>query len=131
MKWRLYYGNGSVFNGETEEEAFCVPTLNALILKQEVDTPSIPRGYTIRHSCVAFCWENIPLSDGTFSDETRWGGKSDWSGVFDYIGFRIGPQKIIIGREIHDETYQEISRLASSDGCLCTEPCNHVKPGVN
>ena len=128
MKWRLYYGDGSTCNGETTEEAFKVPTLTAIILKQAVDNPDNPRGYSLRHGCVAFCWENITLSDGTILPDCRWGGKSDWSGVFDYIGFRRGPQKIIIGREIHDDTYHEISKLADNDGCLCTGPCNHLSP---
>lgn len=130
VKWRLYYGDGSIYTGETEEEAFKVPTLTAIILKQAVDNPDNPRGYSLRQSCVAFCWENITLSYpvGTILEECRWGGKSDWSGVFDYIGFRIGPQKIVIGREIHDDTYHAISKLADNDGCLCTEPCDHLKP---
>lgn len=125
MKWRLYYGTGEIVSGETKEEAFAVPTVSALILKQEADNW---RGYSIRQGCVAFCWENITLSDGTVLPEERWGGKSDWSGVDDYIGFRVGAQKIIRGREVHDDTFEKIMAIASRDGCLCTEPCKHVQP---
>jgi hypothetical protein len=129
MRWRLYYGDGSTHEGETDEDAFAAPSVNAILLKQEVkEDPSNWRGYSIRHGCTFFCWERIMLSDGTVLEEGRWGGKSDIFGLMDYYSTHKGPQKVLIGREIHDDTYRKISKIASSDGCLCLGPCNHVKP---
>ena len=125
MKWRLYYGDGSVYDGETDADAFNAPTLNVVILKQEDKTPSNGRGYTLRHGSVFLTWERIVLSDGTVLDESRWGGKDDVFGLMDYYGYHVGAQKVLPGREIHDETYKKICTIAASDGCLCAEPCDH------
>lgn len=124
MKWKIYYGDGTTYSGESEEEALQAPTLNVQLIKQEADNP---RGYSLRHGCAFFCWERVMLSDGTILDQGRWGGKHDTFGLMDYWGFHKGPQKVLVGREIHDDTYQEISRRVTEDGCLCAEPCDHVR----
>lgn len=122
MKWRIYYGDGTTLNGETADEAYAAPSVGAVIMKQEADNW---RGYSIRHGFVFLCWEEITLSDGTYTGIYRWGGKDDLFGLMDYYTRHQGPQKVLIGREIHDDTYQEISRLAALDGCLCDVPCDH------
>lgn len=122
MKWRIYYSDGSLLNGESSEDAYAAPTMGALLLKQAADNW---RGYSLRHGFVFLCWEHITLSDGTVLEESRWGGKDDLFGLTDYYARHIGPQKVLIGREIHDDTYHEISRIAAKDGCLCDIPCDH------
>lgn len=126
MRWRLYYGDGSTFEGSGDEDAFAAPCISAIILKQEADNP---RGYTLRHSCTFFVWERIMLSDGTILKEGRWGGKHDIFGLMHYFSTHQGPQKVLVGIEIHDDTYHTISKKSSSDGCLCLEPCSHLIPG--
>lgn len=124
MKWRIYFVESTV-DGETSDDAFAVSSVGAVILKQADDNPNNWRGYTLRRSFVFLCWEHIVLSGGVVLDEMRWGGKDDLFGLMDYYSTHKGPQKVLIGREIHDETYQEISRLAAKDGCLCDVPCEH------
>lgn len=125
MKWRLYYGDGSTYSGESDEDAYNAPTISAVILKQECDNP---RGYSLRHGCVFFCWERIQLSDGTILAEGRWGGKNDLFGLSHYYHTHQGPQKVLVGIEIHDQTYHDMSKMADNDGCLCNQPCKHLKP---
>lgn len=127
MKWRLYYGNGDVYEGEGDADAFAAPCISAIILKQECDNP---RGYSLRHGCAFFCWERIELSDGTILEEGRWGGKNDMIGLSHYWHTHLGPQKVLVGIEIHDETYHEISKIADNDGCFCTERCGHTIPRI-
>jgi len=45
--------------------------------------------------------------------------------MIDYILESKGPQKILIGRAIYDETYQNICRKAVNDGCFGEKECNH------
>ncbi len=122
MKWRIYYGDGTTLDGETSEEAYAATPVGAVLLKQEADNW---RGYSLRHGFVFLCWERITLSAGTVLDESRWGGKDDLFGLMDYYTCHTGPQKVLIGREIHDDTYQAISKGAALDGCLCDVPCDH------
>lgn len=127
MRWRLYYGDGSTYEGESDADAFAAPTMSAIILKQEADNP---RGYSIRHGCTFFVWERIGLSDGTILEEGRWGGKNDLIGLTHYWQTHQGPQKILVGIEIHDDTYHAISKIADTDGCLCNVRCSHVTPRI-
>lgn len=102
MRWRIYYGDGSTYEGETSEDAYNAPVLNVQIVMHEADNEF---GFTLRHGCNFFCWEG-----------SRWSGKGDVFGLQDYYGYHEGPQKVIIGREIYDDTYQEICRKAVKDG---------------
>ena len=125
MKFRLYYGNGTTYDGETDSDAYAAPTMDVVILKLEDKTPSNWRGFTLRHGAVFLCWERIHLSDGTILAESRWAGKDDLVGLTDYWSYHQGPQKVLPGREIHDQTYKELCTIAARDGCLCGVPCDH------
>lgn len=102
LRFCLYYGDGSTYEGETEADAFAAPVINIQIVKQEADNE---RGFSLRHGCNFFCWEGF-----------RWSGKSDIFGLMDYYSYHKGPQKVLIGREIYDKTYQEICSRAVADG---------------
>lgn len=123
MKWRLYYSDGSIYNGESDEEAYSVPSVGIQLVKQECDNP---RGYTLRHTANFYCWERIMRSTGEILDESRWGAKGDLFGLMNYYETQPGPQKVLVGIEIHDASYHDISRRAATDGCLCTNPCDHI-----
>lgn len=127
MRWRLYYGNSDVVEGEGDEDAFFVPTMSVQVMKQEADNP---RGYSLRHGCKWFCWERIVLPGGILTEEGRWGGKHDDVGLTYYYATHVGPQKVLVGIEIHDDTYHAISKKADNDGCLCLVACNHVIPRI-
>lgn len=70
------------------------------------------------------------LSNGAVLEEGRWGGKNDIFGLMHYFSTHKGPQKVLIGIEIHDQTYHDISKIADNDGCFCPEPCDHVIPRI-
>ena len=93
--------------------AFFAPNLNVQILKQEANNE---RGFSQRHGCNFFTLEKVIRSDGGPVDSWRWGGKNDVFGLQDYYGYHIGPQKVVVGREIHDDIYHEISRRVVADG---------------
>ena len=105
MRFRIYYGDGSIYDGASQEDAFAALNLNVQLVKQEADNE---RGYTLRHGCNFYCWEDLPVP--------RWSGKGDVFGLMDYYGYQKGPQKVLIGREIYDDTYKEICRKAVEEG---------------
>lgn len=109
MRWRIYYGDGAHFDGASEEDAWRAPVkaslLGVQVMKQEAGNA---RGFTLRHGCTFYCWENTP--------HPRWGGHDDVFGLSQYLLEHQGPQKILLGREIYDYTYQEICRKAVADG---------------
>ncbi len=109
MRWRIYYGDCSVYDGESEADAFAAPVnpshLGVQILKQQADNE---RGFTLRHGCTFYCWERLPVP--------RWGGHDDVFGLAQYLLSHDGPQKILIGRELYDDIYKEICRRAVADG---------------
>lgn len=113
MRWSLYYGDGSRYDGETSEHAFFAPALNMQVVKQEADNE---RGFTQRRGSAFYCWERVVRSDGGPCDLWRWSGKADLFGLMDYYGYHEGPQKVLIGREIPDEIYHETSRIVVADG---------------
>lgn len=115
MRWRIYYEDGSVLEGETEADAMAAPTKSAQMTTSEV--PDSPRGRVSTHGADFHVWL------GSF-----WSGR-DRDGMIDYILHREGPQKILMGRAIYDKTYKAIRRKALWDNCFCKEDCNHVKEG--
>ena len=113
FRWSLYYGDGSRYDGITSEHAFEAPTENLQLVKQEADND---RGFTQRRGSSFYCWERVIRSDGGPCKLWRWSGKGDHFGLQDYYHYHKGAQKVVTGREIHDETYHEISRQAVADG---------------
>lgn len=117
MRWRIYYGDGSIYEGETEADAMAAPTKSAQITSSEV--PDSPRGRTLSHGSDYHCWLG-----------SYWSAR-DRDGMIDYILHREGAQKIIMGRAIYDKTYKEICRKVLQDGCFCPGDCDHEKEGMS
>lgn len=110
LRFKIYYGDGSTYEGSGTEDAWKAPSGcgdkgGVQIVKQEADNE---RGFTLRHGCTFFCWEETPVQ--------RWSGKQDEFGLADYLLYTQGPQRILLGREIHDDTYQNLSRRAVEEG---------------
>lgn len=112
-RWSLYYGDGSRYDGITSAHAFAAPALNIQVVKHEADND---RGFTQRRGSSFYCWERVIRSDGGPCKLWRWSGKADTFGLMDYWVYHEGAQKVLIGREIPDETYHEISRVVVADG---------------
>ncbi len=113
LRWSLYYGDGSRFDGNCSLHAMRAPTWGVQILKQEADNE---RGFSQRHGCNFFVWERIIRSGDGVAVGWRWGGKGDQFGLSHYYETHKGAQKVILGVEIHDDTYHEISRRVVADG---------------
>ena len=106
MKFRIYYADGSHYDGETTKDAMGAPTMGALVVKQEA--PSNITGYSLRSSAF-FTWEKIP---------GRWGGKDDHFGLSRYWATEEGAQKVLQGQEVDDKLYQDTRARAVDDGYL-------------
>lgn len=97
-----------MYDGDCAHHAYRAPNLNVQIYKEECSAEIDPRGYTIRHGCNFFCWEDEPVG--------RWSGKGDLFGLFDYFNYHKGPMKIISGREIYGDIYQRVQKQVKADG---------------
>jgi len=117
LKFAVYYEDGSIYFGETEEDAMNAPTKSAQITKMEV--PDAERGFSLKHGSDFHCWY-----------EFHWSGR-DRDGMIDYILHCEGPQKIIMGRAIYDKTYKAICKKVLQDGCFCEGSCDHIKEGMS
>lgn len=97
MKWRIYYGDGTTYEGDP----FHAPGLNVQLIKQECGNE---RGFKLIHNKNHYVWS--PFGD------PGWHGVADDWGLMDYIAHSNGPQKILIGRVCPDKAYEEICRKA-------------------
>ena len=112
MKFRIYYKDGTYYDGEGTEDAMNAPTMGALFLKQ--DAPCNVSGFSFR-SPVFFCWEKVNKELGI---PERWGGKDDVFGLVRYWATEKGAQKVLQGEEIDDGLYQDMKAKAQNDGYL-------------
>ncbi len=107
--FRIYYSDGSTYDGATTDEAMNAPVMGALVVKEQA--PSNVEGFSLR-SATFFCWETYP------GNTERWGAKDDLFGLCQYYAGQVGPQKVLIGVEVDDRIYQEARRQAVGDGYL-------------
>ena len=96
--FRIYYGDGTTYEGDPFE----APGSNVQVVIVAWDGP---RGWRKVQGKDFYLWMGY----------LGWRG-SDMSGVIDYFHHYKGPQKVLLGRTIHDEVYQAISRRASAEG---------------
>ncbi len=108
-RWRIYYADGSTYDGSTTEDAMAAPVWGALVLKAEAQSNAI--GYSIR-TATFFVWENY---EGL---TPRWGAKDDLFGLSRYWNRQVGAQKVLVGEEVSDEIYQHARARAVDDGYL-------------
>ncbi len=106
MWFRVYYADGTTFDGSGDDDAMAAPTMGALVVKHEA--PCNATGHAIR-SATFFCWETYPHGKG------RWGGKDDLFGLCRYYQRQEGPQKVLIGEEVADEIYRRARAQAADD----------------
>ncbi len=114
LKWRLYYSDGSTYDGNCEAHAMRAPRADVQMYKEQAD--HLHSGYSLRHGCAFVCWMG-----------NRWSCRNDATGWTDYLIHKDGPQKILIGREVYDDLYQAVGRQADLDGCFCEGPCGHKR----
>jgi len=100
MRWRIYYGDGLTYDGNS----FYAPPLNVQLIIQESDNK---RGFILIHGQPYYCWDK----------DMGWDGK-DEPGKHDYLMHTDGPVKVLYGRTIYDQIYQDICRRAVEEGLL-------------
>ncbi len=110
MKFRIYYKDGTHYDGDGTEDAMNTPTMGAVVVKQEA--PCNSEGFALRNAAF-FCWEK---ADGKSPE--RWGGKDDMFGLSRYWATEEGAQKVLQGEEMDDYLFQRIKGQAIDDGYL-------------
>jgi hypothetical protein len=125
LRFAIYYADGRVHKGDTcnFDDVRTAPTWDAITVKHEAEAP---QGYSLRHGCDFYGWEKVRLSSGKWNGDYRWSGLGDLFGLANYLrANEYEWQKLLIGREIPDDTFREIVTKAKEDGCLCDPGCSH------
>lgn len=96
MNWRIYYGDGSTYDGEP----FAAPSLNVQAIAQLDDEVG-------RHVIAGFdfYWYEP-------SEDKWWGGEA--FGLWDYLS-RPGVRKVIFARTLLNEDYRAVFKRACED----------------
>lgn len=94
MKWKIYYGDGSTIDSRGAIPCE-VPGTNVQVIVQDGKLQS---------GKDAYYW----------NADIGWCG-CDTAGMFDYLHFYVGHQKVIFGRSIRDEDYWEIRKKARAE----------------
>ena len=111
LRFRIYYGDGSTYDGETDEDAFFAPATDVQVILQE-DSDS-PVGWKIVHGKDLrghYCWR-----DGVWY-------LTDQSGYEDYLMCIPGPKKVLFGRSMrYTADFVAIVQRAKADRIERTE----------
>lgn len=108
MKFRIYYEDGSVYDGETTEDAMNAPTMGPLVVKQEA--PSNANGFSLM-CCAFFTWHK---------KYGVWCGADDQYGLSRYWATEKGAQKVLQGQWVPDKVFQDARARAVDDEYLET-----------
>lgn len=98
LAWRIFYSNGSSFCNE-DGEVFEAPATGALVIVQANESV----GRTLLRGRDYYWFEN-----------DRWFG-GDLAGLILYLVEHKGPQKIILGKFVADETFHSVIKQALDD----------------
>ena len=112
MRFRIYYKDGTHYDGDGTKDAMNAPTMGAIVVKQEA--PSNQNGFSLRCSTF-FCWEKANKKLGI---PERWGGKDDIFGLSRYWATEEGEQKVLQGEEVDGRLFQDTKGRAIDDGYL-------------
>ncbi len=119
MKFRIYYKDGTHYDGDGTEDAMNAPTMGAIVVKQEA--PNTVEGFHLRCSAF-FCWEKATSwtdeNGSTYGSPERWGGKDDQFGLSRYWATEKGAQKVLQGEEVDCYLFQNTKGRAIDDGYL-------------
>ncbi len=125
MKYRVYYADGTTYDGDTQniEDVKNTPASRALIVKTETETRP---GFAMRYGCDFFGWCKLLKSDGGWEGKYYWSGMNDLIGLANYLYTMRGEMhKLLIGIEVADSHFQDVKDRALAEGCLCEGMCDH------
>lgn len=104
MKFRIYYGDGSTYEGDP----FLAPSDNVQVIAQE-DVSSV-KGWILMHGLLTregfYCWR----ADGYGWD------MHETAGFWDYLYHYRGPKHVIFGRTIPTAAFHDIIARAGCEG---------------
>ena len=119
MKFAIYYADGRVHTGDTRniEDIQSAPSWDAIVVKHQAENE---QGWSLRHGCNFYGWIKLKQNNGEWtSGEYYWSGLGDLFGLANYLrATECEMQKILIGREIHDDTFAAIIDRAKTDGII-------------
>ncbi len=100
MKFRIYYGDGSAYSGETTEDAFKAPTVDGQVVVQQ--HPESTGGYYLCHETGYYVWV----------DDSMWQAV-DKIGYVDYLMRQGIPKYVVFGRSMGStEAFERLLRRA-------------------
>jgi hypothetical protein len=102
LRWCIYYGDGSIYAGSTDEEAYNAKAYDVQVIV--IENPDRAEGFGIVTGRDAYLYKN-----GRF-----WG--CDEAGVFDYLYHHPGPKQIVFGTTIDSDTYNATVARALREG---------------
>jgi len=95
VKWRVYYGNGDTYFGQTDEDAINAPAMDVQVIW--IENPKRSRGGGI-----------VTARDMYLYKEGRWWG-CDAAGFYDYMFTWQGSKQVLFGRTMaREEDYNAI-----------------------
>lgn len=105
-RFRIYYGDGSAYQGSSDEDAYAAPSTDVQIIAQG-DSDS-PRGWSLIFGKALhgyYCWRN-----------GRWFITDD-AGFWDYLLCLPGPKKVVFGRSMpRTVKFNEVMQRAKAEG---------------
>ena len=103
-RFRIWYGDGSVYEGVGREDAFNAPTLDVQVILQAAE--HLPKGYSVTHTKDVYSWR----------DDGGWFGM-DSLGMHFYLAEQGIPKYCIFGRTMVDRrTFDEVLKRALAEG---------------
>jgi hypothetical protein len=102
MRFRIYYDDGSTFDGETEADAVNARAYGVIIIAME--NPAKAKGFGVIKGRDMYIWKH-----GRF-----WA--NDESGFYDYLFHHRGVRVVLFGRTIDEDAYNAICSRAMTEG---------------
>ena len=105
-RFRTYYGDGSTYNGTSDEDAWYAPQTDVQVIIQEnPDAPEKVSRVFSKSLHGYYCWR-----------EGHW-FITDEAGYWDYMMCCQGPKKVLFGRSIlRTATFNEVFQRAKAEG---------------
>lgn len=96
MRYRIYYGDNSVYSGDP----YTAPVQNVQVIARETT-----EGFALMHSKDIYYWH----------PESGWNG-CDMPGFWDHLLSYVGPKAFVFGRSLRDDQFWKVVERATQEG---------------
>jgi hypothetical protein len=100
--FRIYYDDGTTFEGKDEADAINAPACGVQIIAME--NPAKSKGFGVLKSRDMYIWKQ----------DRFWA--CDESGFWDYMFHQQGNRIVLFGRTVDDDNYNKIAARAINEG---------------